>query len=312
MAEAPLNSWKPPELQDAKLTAGQIVECVVLGKVEAQGQKRSVGYAVDIGMERPALVPRSQVALQPNRTLSRTQAGRTGWAELPVGTVVRGQISRVSPSGVNVSLARVQRDLAWERVTQLASEDFSLSAPVLHLNEAGATLDVEGLPAFLPWSHWAVPMEERSWKLIGTRLSVKFLEVNQLKARLVVSNRRVSLDGAMSELVPGTLVEGRVAQIKDYGAVVELESGIKGLLHVSQLSKAFVKDVKDCIDVGDRVCCIIIKVDENDGSVSLSTKRLEEKPGEMLRDAAAIFERASARGLSTQAGGEGGGAAAEE
>ena len=92
----------------------------------------------------------------------------------------------------------------------------------------------------------------------------------------------------------GSVVEGTVRAVKDYGAVVRLDSGIEGLLHVSQISQVFVRNVSECVSEGAALRCVVIKVDEDDGSISLSTKMLESKPGEMLRNATAVYERACA------------------
>jgi small subunit ribosomal protein S1 len=108
-----------------------------------------------------------------------------------------------------------------------------------------------------------------------------------------VSNRRVRLESATALLEPGGVVDGTVKSLRTYGAVVTLESGVEALLHVSQISQVFVQNVSDVLGEGDAVRCVVIKVDADDGSISLSTKMLESKPGEMLRNASAVFERSS-------------------
>jgi len=79
--------------------------------------------------------------------------------------------------------------------------------------------------------------------------------------------------------------------LKKFGATVTLEGGIQGLLHVSQVSQVYVRNIEDVLSVGDAVRCVVIKLDPNDGSVALSTKMLEATPGEMLTSSAAVFER---------------------
>ena len=119
-------------------------------------------------------------------------------------------------------------------------------------------------------------------------------QADRTRRRLVVSNRRVKLEAAVALIEPGALVSGRVKSLKPFGAVVSLEGGLEGLLHVSQVSQVFVKDLGEVVAEGDEVQCVVIKVAADDGSISLSTKMLETKPGEMLRDASAVFERAAA------------------
>lgn len=270
--------YKPPR-PDA-LNVGQIVICTVLGPAPARG------YFVDIGSPQPALLPAAEVCLMPNAT-GRGQ----GWRKLEPGEVYEGQIIAAEADAINVSLARAQRSVAWKRVQQLADEDVSLNATVLRLSDAGATVAIERLAGFVPWSHWHLPggtpgvAPEEPEALIGTELAVKFLEVEQQTNRLVASNRRVQLQQKIAELAPGQVVSGRVTAIKEYGAVVRLEEGgLDGLLHISQISQAYVRDVSAVFSVGDAVRCVVLKLDAVDGSVSLSTKRLEQRAGDMLRN----------------------------
>jgi len=294
--DAPLQLYSPPAVKSAELKLGQVVTCVVRGKVKAVNSTRIVGYSVDLGAEEPAMVPSGQVTLKPNATVGRDGKTypfiRNGWADLPVGAVLEGQVMAIGETGVNVSLARLAMNQAWTRVAQLAAEDLTLGAKVLRYSDAGATLDTEGLPAFLPWSHWSLPPGQRTRKLFGTTLPVKFLEVDKQRRRLVVSHRRALLENGPT-LEPGTMVEGSVKGVKDFGAIIALDDGFEGLLHVSQVSQVFVSSPADCLKEGDRVRCVIIRVDPEDGSIALSTKMLEERPGEMVKNASAVFERAA-------------------
>lgn len=293
MAEATADAaYKPPPLDESKLHAGQVVPCTILEKLE------SGAYAVDIGIQRPALLPRSEVRLRPNITLGRRDLGR-GWGLLEPGEVFEAQVLPSSDGrgmdtaeSVNVSLARVQRRVAWQRIVQLAEEDLTIEATILRFSEQGATLDIEGLPAFMPWSHWQLPQERRTSELYGLPIAVKFLDVDVSRVRLVVSHRRFRLEQAMNMLQAGDLVEGIVSQVRDYGATVKLAGGlVEGLLHVSQVSELYVKNMSAIFTPGDSIMCVVLQVDSKDGSISLSTKRLEATPGEVIEGAAAMFER---------------------
>jgi len=121
---------------------------------------------------------------------------------------------------------------------------------------------------------------------------------------LALANRRVRIESATATLEPGSVVEGTVKAVRDYGAVVSLTNGLEGLLHVSQISQVFVKDVEAVFGEGDPVRCVVIKVDADDGSISLSTKMLEKRPGEMARDASAVFERGLAGPVGAPDAGE--------
>ena len=276
--------YKPPP--PGALVEGKIVTCVVIGPAP---EPVNYSYLVDIGMPQPALLPAGEVCLLPNATRGQ------GYRKLEPGEVYEGQIlGGFSDDAVNVSLARVQRSVAWKRVQQIEEEDVTYNATVLMLSDDGATVAVEQLPAFVPWSHWHLPggtpgqPPAEPDALLGSELPVKFLEVDPQRRTLVASNRRVQLQSMIAELSPGMVVGGRVTALKGYGALVRLdESGVDGLLHISQISQGYVRNVSAILAVGDAVRCVVLKVDADDGSVALSTKRLESRPGEMLNRSAA-------------------------
>jgi len=287
-SEAPVAQWEPPQVDAAALTVGQLVPCTVIEQLE------SGAYSVNIGASSPAVLPRNEVFLRPNRTAGSREIGR-GFGVLPVGFSFQAQVTALADGKVNVSLARAQRTIAWTRCAQLADDDVTLAAKVLRFGPAGATLAVENLPAFLPWSHWALPASQRTPALYGTDLEVKFLEVNRVRSRLVVSHRRYRVDQAKDQLKPGAVVKGSVTSVRETGAIVKLPGGVDGLLHVSQVSEFYVRNVTEILGQGDDIYCIVIAVDSKDGAISLSTKRLEDSAGEMVKNATAVYRRIADR-----------------
>ena len=180
--------WKPQALDLSRLTVGQVVPCTVMRNAS------SGGYEVDIGGPYPALLPRNEVLLKPNQTVGKRGLGQ-GWGPLVPGLVFEAAVTALGADGsVNVSLARVQRDVAWRRIAQLAELDLTLWAKVLRMGPAGATVDIEGLAAFIPWSHWPLLESERGPQWYGKELPVKFLEMDRSRKRLVVSHRRHKLE----------------------------------------------------------------------------------------------------------------------
>lgn len=269
----------------AEVFVGQVLPCKVIEAVE-------LGYQVDIGTEIPALLPSQEVRLDPNASVAPGERAQ-GSMELEIGRVFEGQIVDIDGRRVTVSLAAVHRNLAWRRIVQLQTADATYVATVLRVGKAGVTLDIEQLPAFLPWSHWHLPEEDQRVGLVGTELKVKMLEVDRPRNRLVVSHRRFQLQERLEQLQPGQLIDGTVASVRPYGAVVTIADGLDGLLHISQVSNVFVRDISSVLSAGERIRCVVIKVDMADGSVNLSTKMLEERAGDLLKDKASVFERAT-------------------
>ena len=181
---------------------------------------------------------------------------------------------------VKLSIRRLEFARAWERVRQIQAEDCTIRAEILSINRGGALVNFEGLRGFLPGSHAPQGLTEDH---VGKEVPLKFLEVDQAKNRLVVSNRRAMVEAKLTNLEPGQLVEGVVRSIKPYGAFVDI-GGITGLLHISQISHDHITDVSKVLAEGQEIAAMILTQDKEKGRFSLSTKTLEAEPGDMLRD----------------------------
>ena len=242
------------------------------------------GVIVDIGAKASAFLPEAEAALIQ-----------------PVGSIVNDLVDLnteydfqiISDEDENgqllVSIRRIQYRSAWETILQMQADDAILEAEVVSVNRGGAICLVEGLRAFLPGSHLAGKMATED--LIGQKLPLKFLEVNQENNKLVVSNRKAVVETQMADLSRGDLVEGIVQALKPYGAFIEV-GGMSGLLHISQISYDRIEDLEQVLQPGMAVKCMIIDHDKVNGRIALSTKTLEPSPGDMLRDSAKVFEMA--------------------
>merc|ERR1712087_568930 len=242
------------------------------------------GVIVDIGAKASAFLPEAEAALIQ-----------------PVGSIVNDLVNLneeidfqiISDEDENgqllVSIRRIQYRSAWETILQMQADDAILEAEVVSVNRGGAICLVEGLRAFLPGSHLAGKMATE--ELIGEKLPLKFLEVNQENNKLVVSNRKAVVETQMADLSRGDLVEGVVQALKPYGAFIEV-GGMSGLLHISQISYDRIEDLEQVLQPGMAVKCMIIDHDKVNGRIALSTKTLEPEPGDMLKDPDMVFEKA--------------------
>ncbi|GFH29480.1 ribosomal protein S1 homologue [Haematococcus lacustris] len=129
--------------------------------------------------------------------------------------------------------------------------------------------------------------------LVGYDLPAKFLEIDEERDRLVFSNKRASAagSGSMQNMKIGDVVEGVVQSIKPYGAFVDL-GGISGLLHISQITQGRILSVERILKEGDKLKVMVLSHDRDRGRVTLSTKKLEPNPGDMLRDPQLVFDKA--------------------
>lgn len=187
-----------------------------------------------------------------------------------------------------LSLRSIQYDLAWERCRQLQAEDVVVKGKVVGANKGGVVALVEGLRGFVPFSQISTksPAEE----LIESEIPLKFVEVDEEQSRLVLSNRKAMAD-SQAQLGIGSVLLGTVQSLKPYGAFIDI-GGINGLLHVSQISHDRVSDIATVLQPGDALKVMILSHDRERGRVSLSTKKLEPTPGDMIRNPKLVFEKA--------------------
>ncbi|KAK4433846.1 30S ribosomal protein S1, chloroplastic [Sesamum alatum] len=187
-----------------------------------------------------------------------------------------------------LSLRSIQYDLAWERCRQLQGEDVVVKGKVVGANKGGIVALVEGLRGFVPFSQ--ISTKSTAEELLEKEIPLKFVEVDEEQSRLVLSNRKAMAD-SQAQLGIGSVVIGTVQSLKPYGAFIDI-GGINGLLHVSQISHDRVSDIATVLQPGDTLKVMILSHDRERGRVSLSTKKLEPTPGDMIRNPKLVFEKA--------------------
>jgi small subunit ribosomal protein S1 len=176
----------------------------------------------------------------------------------------------------------------------MQAADEAVSAEVLSVNRGGLLVEVEHLRGFVPQSHIAIRTPNRE-DLIGQKVPVKFLEVDEDKNRLVMSNRLATDVVSGEGLGVGDVCKGIVQAVKPYGAFVDV-GGVSGLLHISQISHDRIVAVENVLSPGDELKVLILSKDAERSRLSLSTKKLEPSPGDMLRNPALVFEKAEEMG----------------
>lgn len=196
---------------------------------------------------------------------------------------------------VILSLAATECTVFWQRMRQLQEEAQTVTVKVESANRGGLLVKYGPYDGFIPVSQFGPAINPESMEsLVGSELPAKFLEVDEDKERLVFSNKRVA--GAASADLGGfkigDVVEGVVQSLRPYGAFLELGNGTVGLLHVSQISHERIISVDKILREGDRLKVMVLSMDTQRGRVTLSTKKLEPNPGDMLRDPQLVYEKA--------------------
>ncbi|GJP43224.1 hypothetical protein CLOM_g2715 [Closterium sp. NIES-68] len=243
----------------------------------------NAGALIDIGAKAPALLPLAEACLFRLKNMSDTGLVPGMEAEFVVVDEDDSQGRMI------VSLRKLQYDLAWERCRQLVADDVTVRGTVIAVNRGGLLVEVEGLRGFVPLSQ--IGLRAAKEDLVGARIPLKFLEVDEERTRLVLSNRRAVAASHAQSLQVGDVVVGRVQSLKPYGAFVEI-GGVNGLLHISQISHDRVTNVESVLAEGDQLKVMVLSFDSERGRVSLSTKKLEPTPGDMLRNPQLVFDKA--------------------
>ncbi|NES65039.1 MAG: 30S ribosomal protein S1, partial [Okeania sp. SIO2D1] len=193
---------------------------------------------------------------------------------------------------VLLSIKQLEINQIWENLIELQEGGQSFQVRVIGTNKGGVTVDVQSLRGFIPRSHLLA--KDNLESLVDQVLTVNFLELDQEKKKIVMSQRLASQSAGFSKLVVGQLIEGNVAGVKPFGVFVDLE-GLTGLLHITQVSQKRVDSLSTIFAQGNLVKAMIVDLDEGRKRISLSTKVLENYPGEMLEKIDEVMESADAR-----------------
>ncbi len=248
-------------------------------------QHDNEGAYVDIGGKAAAFIPKTELSLQATRNIDES---------LPLHStqdflIIRGQDA---DGQVLLSIRRLEIQALWERLAELAAENQTLQERVTGVNKGGVTVDVEGLRGFIPRSHLAERGSPES--LVGQRLVVSFLELDPSRNKLVLSNRLAMSSSRIGELEIGQLVSGTVSDLKPYGAFIDLD-GVTGLLHIKEVSQNYIASLPEVLQVGQTIQAVVLDLDPGRSRISLSTKVLENRAGEMLDNLEQVMAEAEVR-----------------
>merc|ERR1712113_634818 len=152
---------------------------------------------------------------------------------------------------------------------------------------------MEGLISFLPISQ--IHPKYLASELIDKSIPVKLVDV-ETKNRCICSNRKAIADdestgSTLSDLKVGTIVQGYLQNVTAYGAFIDL-NGVIGLLHVSQISNERVGSMEGIFQIGEMIKCMVLALDTDKGRLSVTTKKLEPSPGDMLRNRKLVMDKA--------------------
>lgn len=249
------------------------------------------GLSVDIGVK--AFLPGSQVDLRPVRNL-----------EALLGEKANFKIIKFNKRRGNIVLSRralleTERKLMRETTLATLSEGQILDGVIKNLTDYGAFIDLGGIDGLLHITDMSWGRINHPGELfhVGDEIKVKVLKFDVEAERVSLGLKQIQpdpwIDAGMRYPI-GMRISGRVVSLTDYGAFIELEPGIEGLVHVSEMSwTKRVKHPSKVVTIGDVVEGIVLDVDERDRKISLGMKQIEENPWTVIEERYPVGTRVS-------------------
>ena len=256
-----------------KYDAEEIIEGTIIAKAKG-------GLTVDIGLK--AFLPGSQIDLRPIRNLEKL-----------IGEVFQMRIIKMNKKRGNIVLSR--RALLEEKrlhsrteTLQQLEENSLISGVVKNITEYGIFVDLGGIDGLLhitdmSWGRVNHPSEMFS---MGDKLEVMVLKFDKEKERVSLGLKQITPDPWVNvdEKYPvNKHIKGKIVSITDYGVFVELEKGIEGLVHISEMSwSRHIKHPSKIVSIRDEVNAVVLTLDKEKKRISLGMKQMEPNPWEEI------------------------------
>jgi len=252
-----------------------VVEGVVLSRVKG-------GLTVDIGVK--AFLPGSQIDLRPVRGLDRY-----------IGQKLRFKVIKFNRRRGNIVLSRralLEKEREEQKAKTLANLQVGqvLEGTVMNITDYGCFVDLGGIDGLLhvtdmSWGRINHPSEMVQ---VGDKVKVKVLKFDAGTERVSLGMKQITEDPwlrADERYHVDDRVRGKVVSLADYGAFVELEPGVEGLIHVSEMSwTKKVKHPSKVLNIGDEVEAVVLQVDARNKRIALGLKQTEINPWNLLRE----------------------------
>jgi small subunit ribosomal protein S1 len=241
------------------------------------------GLTVDI-LGAQAFLPGSQADLRPVRNL-----------DVMKGDVIEVAVIKLNKKRGNIVVSRKQlleeeQNEKKSKTLEHLEEGAVLTGVVKNLTEYGAFVDLGGIDGLLHITDmsWGRLTHPRDLVNVGDQIQVKVLKFDKEKQRVSLGFKQLTPDpwlDASHRYPVGAHVSGRVISVTDYGAFVELEQGIEGLVHVSEMTwSKRIKHPSKLVNVGDQVDCVVLSVNPQERRISLGMRQLAPNPWDALHD----------------------------
>jgi ribosomal protein S1 len=239
------------------------------------------GVLVDVGTKSEGLIRPNELSREPVANISDL---------VSVGDKIDVLILEERPDGtLLLSKKRADFEKAWDRVQEALGTGQTLQAMVSDRVKGGLVVDL-GIRGFVPASHVGNGKLKNLEKFVGQSVPLKVLEVDRNNRKVVLSHRLATEEEREKEklttiqsLAEGQTRTGAIRRVTDYGAFVDL-GGIDGLLHVSEMSWTRIKHPSDIVKVGQEVQVMILKLNLEQGRVSLGMRQILPDPWDTVAE----------------------------
>ena len=237
---------------------------------------------VDIGYKSEGVIPSTELSIR--RSVDPTQEVSLGERVDALVLTKEDQEGRLL-----LSKKRARFEKAWRKIEAAAESGEPVEGTVIEVVKGGLILDL-GVRGFLPASLVDIRRVHNLDEFKGKTLECKVIELNRSRNNVVLSRRAVLeeerkevREQILGRLQPGMVVEGKISNIVDFGAFVDLD-GIDGLIHISELSWSHVNHPSEVLTVGETVRVKVLDIDRERQRISLGLKQTQEDPWRRVLD----------------------------
>jgi small subunit ribosomal protein S1 len=237
---------------------------------------------VDIGYKSEGVIPATELSIR--RSVDPSD-------EVSLGDSVDALVlTKEDAEGrLILSKKRARFEKAWRKIERAAESGEPVDGTVIEVVKGGLILDL-GVRGFLPASLVDIRRVHNLDEFMGQQLECKVIELNRSRNNVVLSRRAVLEEERkevrqqiLGRLQPGQVVEGKISNIVDFGAFVDLD-GIDGLIHISELSWSHVNHPSEVLSIGDTVRVKVLDIDRERQRISLGLKQTQEDPWQRVLD----------------------------
>jgi small subunit ribosomal protein S1 len=246
------------------------------------------GILVSIGTKREGVIPQQDIRAMGDAYISSLKVGDA------IQVYVQDPENREGDLVLSLTMVQVAKD--WEEAGRLQTDGGIVQGQVIGYNKGGLLVQFNRIRGFVPASqvaqlHGRTAAEERQQalqRMVGQTIPLKVIEVDRERNRLVLSERSATQEWRkaqkhrlLTELQPGDILSGRVNQLTNFGAFIDL-GGADGLAHISELSWQRVNHPREVLTPGQEVKVMVVEIDAERERIGLSLRRLQANPWETI------------------------------